>query len=248
MKQTFSTEEKIVINNGKVSQENAEFIINSYDEYAIEEAVLLKEQFGGEVTVISIGPHRVENALRTAMAMGADKGIHIVDESLLGDEYVLAKVLAQVIKKESFDLIIAGNFAIDTGSGQVAIRLAEELDIPHIGSITSLKFNGQQVVALRDVEGDIEMNHSQLPLLVTAQQGLNEPRYPSLPGIMKAKKKPIQQLSNSELQLEQSITSKTMVVEEYAADKKGSGFILQGELQNQVKELLTLLQYEAKVI
>jgi electron transfer flavoprotein beta subunit len=248
MKQTFSTEEKIVVKEKKVSEENVEFIINPYDEYAIEEAVRLKQKFGGEVTVITIGPERSESALRTALAMGADCGMHIVDDSLFGDEYVLSKALSQAIKRKPYDLILAGNFSVDSGAGQVAIRLAEELDIPHVGSVTSLQLNEREVIAERDVEGDTEVVRAELPLLITAQQGLNEPRYPSLPGIMSAKKKPIERLAAIDLSNGELLVSKTIVVEEYAAAKKQSGFILQGDIQNQVKELAELLKNKAKVI
>lgn len=249
LKQTFDTEEKITIQNGQISEEGVEFIINPYDEYAVEEAIKLKEEHGGEVTVITVGPSRAETALRTALAMGADKAVIVDDESLFGDEYTIAKVLAAVIKDREFDIILGGNMAVDSGSGQVAVRLAEELGIPQVTTITKLEVNGDKVVVERDVEGDVEIIEASLPILVTAQQGLNEPRYPSLPGIMKAKKKPLERLSADDLGLNpDDVKAKTEIIDQYLPPKKEAGRILQGELADQVKELVSLLRNEAKVI
>ncbi|SFI80219.1 electron transfer flavoprotein subunit beta/FixA family protein [Thermoflavimicrobium dichotomicum] len=253
LKQTFDTEEKITLENGRINEEGVEFVINPYDEYAVEEAIKLKEQFGGEVTVITIGPERAEQALRTAMAMGADKGV-IVDIEDLGDnvdEHTIAQVLAATIKEEdlAFDIILCGYMAIDDGSAQVGPRLAELLEIPHISTITKLTIDGNKVTVDKDVEGDVEVIESTLPILVTAQQGLNEPRYPSLPGIMKAKKKPLTRLELDDLDLdEEEIVAKTETIEVFLPPKKQAGKILQGELVDQAKELVHLLRNEAKVI
>ena len=187
VKQTFDTEEKLVIENGAISEDGVEFILNPYDEYAVEEAVKIKEESGAEVTVLTLGPDRSENVLRTALAMGADKGIIVeLDEEV--DEYTLSKYIVAAIKDQPFDLILGGNMAVDSGSGQVAIRVAEELGIPHVSTITGLTLEGNKATVERDVEGDVEIIEVNLPFLATAQQGLNEPRYPSLPGIMKARK------------------------------------------------------------
>lgn len=248
IKQTFDTEEKIILQNGKVCEDGVNFIINPYDEYAIEEAIKLRELHGGEVTVITIGPERSENALRTALAMGTDKAIIIDSEDQELDEYRIAKVLEAVIKGREFDLILGGNMAVDNGSGQVGPRLAEELDIPQITNATYIEINGNQVIIERDVEGDIELVESTLPILATAQQGLNEPRYPSLPGILKAKKKPIERLRIDELDLEDCINAKTVVTETYFPPEKNAGRILIGEIKDQVSELANLLRNKAKVL
>src|SRR5690606_24652448 len=171
LKQTFDTEERIVLEDGKISEEGVEFVINPYDEYAVEEAIKLKEEHGGEVTVITVGPERAEQALRTAMAMGADKGILIDTEGLDADEHSIAHILAAVIREREFDIILCGYMAVDDGSAQVGPRLAELLDIPHISTITKLTIEGDQVKVERDVEGDTEYIESKLPILVTAQQG-----------------------------------------------------------------------------
>ena len=194
VKQTFDTEEKLVIQNGEISEDGVNFILNPYDEYAVEEAVKIKEDIGAEVTVLSVGPSRSESVLRTALAIGADKGIIIELEEEV-DEYTLSKYIVAAIKGNQYDLILGGNMAVDSGSGQVAIRIAEELGIPHVSTITKLTLEGSKATVERDVEGDMEIIEVGLPFLATAQQGLNEPRYPSLPGIMKAKKKPLERLS-----------------------------------------------------
>ncbi|SFA44877.1 electron transfer flavoprotein beta subunit [Anoxybacillus pushchinoensis] len=251
MKRTFDTEEKIVIQNGKVNEEGAEFIINPYDEYAIEEAIQVRDQHGGEVTVVTIGNEDAEKELRTALAMGADKAvlINIEDDVEHRDQYTTAKVLAEYLKDKEADLILAGNVAIDGGSGQVGPRVAELLGIPYVTTITKLEIDGTNVKVVRDVEGDEEVIETSLPLLVTAQQGLNEPRYPSLPGIMKAKKKPLEELELDDLDLEEDdVEAKTKTIEIFLPPKKEAGKILQGDIADQVKELVSLLHTEAKVI
>jgi electron transfer flavoprotein beta subunit len=249
LKQTMDTEEKVAIQNGLIQEDGAEFIINPYDEYAVEEAIQLREEFGGEVTVITVGPNRAESALRTALAMGADKAIIVNDEPLIGDESTVSKILAAVIKERPFDIILAGNMSVDNGAGQVAQRLAEELDIAHVATATKLTIESGRATVVRDVEGDSEIIESSLPLLVTAQQGLNEPRYPSLPGIMKAKKKPIERLSADDIGVNsQEIEAKTEILDQYLPPKKEAGKVLSGELANQAQELVQLLRQEAKVI
>ncbi|MGZ4159875.1 MAG: electron transfer flavoprotein subunit beta/FixA family protein [Neobacillus sp.] len=251
MKRTFDTEEKISISGGKINEDGAEFIINPYDEYAVEEAIQVRDANGGEVTVVSVGNEETEKQLRTALAMGADKAvlINIEDEVENGDQFTTAKILAEFLKDKDVDLILGGNVAIDGGSGQVGPRVAELLNIPYVTTITKLEIDGSKVTVTRDVEGDSEVIETSLPLLVTAQQGLNEPRYPSLPGIMKAKKKPLDELELDDLDLEEDdVEAKTKTIEIYLPPKKEAGKVLAGDLTDQVKELVQLLHTEAKVI
>src|SRR5699024_3711914 len=138
-----------------------------------------------------------------------------------GDQYTTAKILAEFFKDKDADLIIAGNVAIDGGSGQVGPRVAELLDISYVTTITDLKIDGSNATVVRDVEGDTETIETTLPLLVTAQQGLNEPRYPSLPGIMKAKKKPLEELELDDLDLdEDDVEAKTETVDIFLPPEK----------------------------
>ena len=251
VKRTFDTEEKISISNGAIAEDGAEFIINPYDEYAVEEAIKLRDEHGGEVTVLSIGDEDSEKQLRTALAMGADKAvlIDIEDDIDTIDEYTSAKVIADYLKDKEVDIILAGNVAIDGGSGQVGPRVAELLGINYVTTITELTIDGTKATVVRDVEGDSETIETSLPLLVTAQQGLNEPRYPSLPGIMKAKKKPLEDLEFDDLDLEEDdVEAKTKTVEVFMPPAKAAGRVLEGEPAAQAAELVSLLHSEAKVI
>lgn len=251
MKRTFDTEEKISINNGQIDESGAEFIINPYDEYAIEEAIVLRDEHGGEVTVITVGSEDSEKELRTALAMGADQAVLIdsedIDDEL--DQFGVATILAAYLKDKQADIILAGNVAVDGGSGQVGPRVAEILGIPQVTTITKLTVDGGKAVISRDVEGDEETVEVSLPVLVTAQQGLNEPRYPSLPGIMKAKKKPLTTLELEDLDLEEDdIEAKIEKIDTYLPSKKQQGKILEGETNEKVQQLISLLRTEAKVI
>ncbi|WP_445509198.1 electron transfer flavoprotein subunit beta/FixA family protein [Rossellomorea marisflavi] len=251
LKRTFDTEEKISIQNGLIAEDGAEFIINPYDEYAVEEAIQVRDNHGGDVTVVTVGGEESEKQLRTALAMGADKAVLINTEDDLdhGDQFTTATILAEYLKEQEVDLILAGNVAIDGGSGQVGPRVAEQLDIPFVTTITKLEIAGETVTVTRDVEGDSEVIETSLPLLVTAQQGLNEPRYPSLPGIMKAKKKPLEELELDDLDLEEEdVEAKTKTIEIYLPPKKEAGRVLEGDVAVQVSELVQLLRTEAKVI
>lgn len=251
LKKTFDTEEKIVVTNGQIEDDGAEFIINPYDEYAVEEAIKQRDEHGGEVTVVTIGDEDSEKQLRTALAMGADKAVLINTEDDLeaGDQFTTTKILEAFFEDKEVDLLLAGNVAIDEASGQVGPRLAERLGINYVTTITSLVIDGDTVSIDKDVEGDVEKIETSLPLLVTCQQGLNEPRYPSLPGIMKAKKKPLEELELDDLELdEDELEPKTKTVDIFLPPEKEAGRVLEGELDEQVKELVSLLRNEAKVL
>lgn len=251
LKRTFDTEEKIILKDGAIQEDGAGFIINPYDEYAIEEAIQVKEKHGGQITVVTVGGEDSEKELRTALAMGCDKAvlINIEDDVENRDQYTTATVIGEYLKDKEIDIIFAGNVAIDGASGQVGPRVAEILGIPYVTTITKLEIDGQEVVIERDVEGDTEIIEASLPLLVTAQQGLNEPRYPSLPGIMKAKKKPFETFELDDLDLEEEdVEAKTKTIEIYLPPQKEAGKILEGDVQAAAAELVLLLHNEAKVI
>ncbi|MBU8906091.1 electron transfer flavoprotein subunit beta/FixA family protein [Desertibacillus haloalkaliphilus] len=250
LKRTFDTEEKITINNGTIDDSGAEFVINPYDEYAVEEAILLRDEHGGEVTVVTVGDEEAEKELRTALAMGADKAVLIDNEEVEeSDQYTTATLLATYLKDQDFDIILGGNVAVDGGSGQVGPRVAQLLEIPQVTTITNLSIDGATATIERDVEGDQETIEVSLPVLVTAQQGLNEPRYPSLPGIMKAKKKPLETLDLDDLDLdEEDVESKTKRIDVFLPPEKQAGKVLDGDIEEQTKELVSLLRNEAKVI
>lgn len=249
LKQTFDTEEKISIQDGKIAEDGVKFIVNPYDEYAVEEALRLKEQHGGTVTVVSIGPERAAEALRTALAMGADEAVLIASDHPDYDEFSISTLLAAYFRNKAFDLILGGYFSVDSGGGQTAIRLARLLDIPHTSAITELQISQNKATVIRDAEGDAETLEISLPALFTAQQGLNEPRYPSLPGIMKAKKKPFLTLDLQQLHLtDAEIAPRTTRLSLSLPAARKSGRILQGTAQEQTSELVNLLRNEDKAI
>ncbi|MFD2612257.1 electron transfer flavoprotein subunit beta/FixA family protein [Paenibacillus gansuensis] len=249
LKQTFDTEEKIVIENGSVSDDGVKFVINPYDEYAVEQAIQLRDEHGGNVTVVSVGPERTAEALRSALAMGADQAVLISNDGIPSDELAISRVLAAYLKDQSVDLLFGGNFSVDNGAGQVAVRLAALLGIPHAGSITKLDIQSGKAIVNRDAEGDIEVLEVALPALFTAQQGLNEPRYPSLQGIMKAKKKPFTFISLDDIGLDiADLSSSVERVELSLPPERAAGRILKGEVREQAAELVSLLRSEAKAI
>ncbi|GIP38866.1 electron transfer flavoprotein subunit beta [Paenibacillus sp. J31TS4] len=249
LKQTFDTEEKVVLQDGRVSEEGVKFVINPYDEYAVEEAIRIKEAAGGTVTVVSVGPERTAEALRTALAMGADEAVLIADDRIPADEYALSRVLAAFFADQAYDVVLGGNFSVDNGAGQVAVRLAELLGIPHVSSVTKLELSGGEAAVQRDAEGDLETLAVRLPALFTAQQGLNEPRYPSLPGIMKAKKKPFRQLTLDDLSVTpEQIAARTARAELFLPAPRQAGRVLEGELPAQAAQLVQLLRTQSNVL
>ncbi|MDQ0298626.1 electron transfer flavoprotein beta subunit [Salibacterium salarium] len=251
MKRTFDTEEKVVIENGSIDEEDVEFIINPYDEYALEEAIVLRDKHDGTVTVVTVGEEEAEKELRTALAMGVDQAVLLDIEELEGevDHYSVSEVLAAYFIDKEIDIILGGNVAVDDGSGQVAPRVAEKLGINQVTTITKIEVEDRDVKIEREVEGDVEYVEASLPLVVTCQQGLNEPRYPSLPGIMKAKKKPLETIDVDELDLdEKKIEAKTNTLDRFLPPEKQAGKVLQGETKDQVRELVGLLRNESKVI
>ncbi|WP_428908234.1 electron transfer flavoprotein subunit beta/FixA family protein [Niallia sp. Krafla_26] len=250
MKRTFDTEEKIIIQNGEIQDDSVEFIINPYDEYAIEEAIKLREAHGGEVTVLTVGVQESEKQLRTALAIGADKAVLVdIEELDEVDANSISIILATYLSKQEPDIILSGNVAVDGGSGQVGPQVAERLGIPQVTTITKLDIKEGVATVVRDVEGDQEIIKVSLPLLVTAQQGLNEPRYPSLPGIMKAKKKPLDVLEIEDLDLDvNEISAKTKTIDIFLPREKQAGKLLSGTVKEQAANLLSLLKSEAKVI
>jgi electron transfer flavoprotein beta subunit len=238
-----------------ISQENITYVLNPFDEYAVEEALLIKEKFGGEVTLMTMGPDRAEEALRTGLAMGADKGIHINDSQLAGTDYLgTSKVLAAALKTVPHDIIFCGKVAVDDNAGQVGPQIAELLGIPQVTAATKLEIAEDKSSAKvhREIEGSTEVLQTHLPAVITAEKDLNQPRYPSLPGIMKAKTKPVQKMTLADLGLNPAefgsgasmfeITSMSM------PSKREGGRIIEGELPEAVKELVRLLHEEAKVI
>lgn len=258
LKQVPDTESQIKIApDGKaIVTDNIKWVMNPYDECAVEEALRIKEKFGGEVTIIGVGPKRVTEAIRTALAMGADKGILVDDPALTGtDSLGTARVLAAVIKDLEYDMILCGKQGVDDDSAVVGSNLAELLGIPQVSVVVKLEISedGSVVKAHKEVEGGAFVIEAALPVLITAQKGLNEPRYASLPGIMKAKKKPLDVKTIADLGVDAGEVGETgakiKVIQITPPEERVAGKMVEGETpQEKADKLASLLHEEAKII
>jgi electron transfer flavoprotein beta subunit len=254
-KQVPDTETKIQINQGKdgISEEGVKSVINPYDEYAIEEGLRIKEKFGGEVTMLCLGPERVTESIRTALAMGADKAVHLCDPAFEKlDSYSTAKVLSMALKNIPFDIILTGKQGVDYDNSQVFSILAEMLNIPQVSVVVGLEISDDKTkaVAKREIEaGGIEIVETSLPVIIAAQKGLNEPRYASLPGIMKAKKKEITRSTLAHLGIStDELRNKVKLMNFGFPPPREAGKIIQGEVVEVVVELAKILHQEEKII
>jgi electron transfer flavoprotein beta subunit len=255
IKQVLDTAAEIQIQDGKIVSPGSALIMNPYDEFAVEEAVCIKAAVPeSEVSVISLGPDSVKETLKRALAMGADRAIHISDPLFTGlDHSIVAKILAKVIQKHSFDFVLCGRQAVDADMAQTGPALAVLLQIPFVTVVTKIQFSENYDTAdiTRQVEGGYETRKSMpLPFLVTCQKGLNEPRLPSLKGIMAAKKKEIQILGAAELELDaQFLDSKNNLLQPLNLSlppERKKGIILEGE--DIAKQLATIIREEEKII
>jgi electron transfer flavoprotein beta subunit len=194
----------IIDKSGKdIEKSGLVFDLNEWDNYAIEEAILLKEKKGGTVTVISMGGEESNESLRKCLAMGADDAVRLTDPAFGGsDGFATAKVLAEAVRKIPYDLVFTGVQAEDDGFGQVGVALAEILGIPHVSLVNSLEVQDKKVNAHRELEGGLEeVVEVDLPAVLTIQTGINQPRYVSIMGIRKVAKKEIKSLGVSDLNL-----------------------------------------------
>ncbi len=258
VKQVPDTATKIIIKEGcrEITTDQVQFVLNPYDEYAVEEALRIKEKKEGtEVSVITIGPERAHEAIKTALAMGADRAHHIQDDAFNGsDSFAITSILAKVIGAMEYDLILCGKQAVDDDAFFVGPSLAETLGIPHVSVITQLNFSEDYHTATvkRQVEGGSEIIEVSMPALFACQKDLNSPRLPTMKGIMSVKKKEIIKLGLAEIGLE-----KNQVGEEGSLVKtlslslppgRSGGKILEGTEEETAKELVQLLRDEAKVV
>ena len=258
LKQVPDTESQVkVAPDGKtIVTDDVKWVMNPYDEFGVEEALQIKEKLGGEVTVIGLGPKRVTESIRTALAMGADKGILINDPALENsDALATGRALAAAIKDLDYDLIFTGQRGVDDDMGLVGATLAEFLDIPQLSIIVKAEVSedGKSVKVNRPVEGQTLVIEASLPAVITTQKGLNEPRYASLPGIMKAKKKPLEEKTLADLGLDASQVGegarKLKIMELTPPPQREAGKIIEGETpEAKAAELVRLLHEEAKLI
>ncbi len=242
LKQTPDTETRVQIAGDGVSvlEDDVQWIINPYDEAAVEAALRLTEAHGGEVTVFSLGPPRVEKALREALAMGAHRAVRLHADAVPADPRVTARALTAALRDGGFDLILAGQQAVDDDQAQTPQRIAQALDFACVTNVEELTVEGGRGAARRVLEGVQEVSSFPLPAVLGVNLRLNEPRYPSFKGIMQAKRKPIDVI-------EAELAEPKLVVERLAyPPEKAAGRVFEGV--EAVPEVVRLLHEEAKVI
>ncbi len=222
--------------------------MNEYDEYAVEQAVQLKEQVAGsDLTVLCIGRQQVQETMKKALAIGCDRGVHVADEnSHQKDPFEIASVIAEFASDKGFDLIFTGMQSQDRGSAQVGVLIAEMLGMPSISTIVDFAFADGQISAKRELEGGIKaLVKTTAPALVTCQLGLNTPRYPTLPNIMKAKKKELLSVEVADLL---KVEAKQETAKIYFPEKKGGGLVLEGEVADLADQLIQILKDKTAVL
>ncbi len=236
---------KVNPETGTLIRDGVPSILNPFDELAVEEGIRLKEKYEGEVTVITMGPPQAVDVLYKAMAMGADKAIHMTDRIFAGaDTWVTALTLAEQIKKMEYDIVICGKQAIDGDTAQVGPEIAEILRIPQICYVRKLEIddNGKHVIAHRENDEGYEVIRAKMPVLLTATKGLNEPRLPNIMGIMKAKKKPLEVVNAATLGVDEDRLglkgSPTTVRKVFPPPKKAGGIIVEADDPKEVAKKL----------
>lgn len=253
IKQVPDTETRVKVKPGAkdIDREGVNHVLNPYDEFAVEEAIKIKESKGGEVVILTVGAQQAEESVRTALAMGADRAIRLDGAEFQGaDSYSTAKALAAAISKEKYDLILCGKQAVDDDAAQVGLLVASMLGIPGVSLVVKAEVGDGSVKVTREIEGGLQDLEVSTPCLLTAQKGLNEPRYPSLPGIMKAKKKPLDVKSAGDVGADGvgAAGAKTEIAEMTMPPERKAGQVFQGEPEEVVPKVVALLRNEAKVV
>lgn len=227
-------------------------VINPYDQYAVEEAVRIKEKLGtGAITAVTVGPAaKVREMLKKdCLAVGCDKAVIVDDPALAGaDALAVAEVLAAVLKREAYDLVLFGIKAIDDDSSQVGIMTAELLDMPHVGYVGHLELAESKLTARREIEGGVEVVESPLPCVLTCSKGLNEPRLPSLPNIMKAGMKPVEVLDCAALGLTPPVALTTIAQYSPPPPRGACTMLDADDPAAAAREMVRRLHEEAKII
>jgi electron transfer flavoprotein beta subunit len=256
VKQVPDTESLVQIADDGVSikKQDIKWIMNPYDELAVEEALRIKEAQGGTVTILSFGPEKTIETIRTALAMGADQGVHIKDPAAEGsDSLATAKLLAAALKDIPYDLVIAGHRAVDEDNYQVASAVAELMGIPQVSMVNKAEVSEGKITCQRTIEGGTVVVEASLPALFTTQRGLNEPRYASLPGIMKAKKKTVDVKTVADLGVDAKTVGaanrKVKIKALNLPPQRQAVRMIQGEaVADRAVELVKILHEETKII
>ncbi len=226
-----------------VKKEPLAYVINDWDHYAIEEAILLQEKFGGTVTAITIGDEEDEEVLRRALAMGAAKAVRIDPGELPIDGFVISRLLWAAVKDLSFELVLTGVQANDDNCGMIGVMLAEHLGIAHAAVVTGVDVHEKEAELQIELEGGMEEKTAiDLPALLTIQTGINEPRYVSIMGIRKARKKPLEVIKASELGLSsEDLTPQTMIQELYLPPETEGAEMIEGDPTVVAEEIIRIL-------
>ncbi len=234
------SERKLRSQDSTLDRDAADAVINELDEYAIEEGLRLQEKHGGEVTIVSMGPEKATESIRKALSMGADKAVHVSDEALRGsDGLVTSAVLAKVLTRTGFDLVILGSESTDARMGTLAAMLAERLGVPQMSFASEVSIDGSAITIHRLADYGYDTVEGSLPAVVSVVEKINEPRYPSFKGIMAAKKKPVDTLTLADLGIDPSeaglAASGTEVVSFASRPPRAAGTIVTDEGDGGVK-------------
>jgi electron transfer flavoprotein beta subunit len=261
MKQVPDTEAPVEIaeSNVSIDTEDTKWAINPYDEFSLEEALLIKEAKGeGKVTLVTVGPDHVAEAIRVAYAMGVDEAIHIndeIDDEVYGavDPHTTATIIATALKDVSYDLIIAGQRAVDDDSYLVPALVANKLNLPIISLVTKQETTDSEITCVQSIDGGTAVVKAALPALITTQKGINEPRYPNFRAIMKAKKKKVDERELEDIGLDPENLgvngAKVKIRAMEFPPERGQGKIIEGSSPaEKAKILVKLLKEEASVI
>ncbi|MBN2438259.1 MAG: electron transfer flavoprotein subunit beta/FixA family protein [Deltaproteobacteria bacterium] len=252
VKQTFDTEAKIVLDEaGGISEQSVLQIMNPSDEYAVEEGIRLKEKYGGQVTVVTVGDDAAVKSLQQALAMGADHAVLVSDSRLkMSDSHGIAAALSRVLGRMEYDIILCGRLSVDGANAEVPGRLAERLDLPQVSLVSKLQVTAEgKVDARRDIEGGVEIVETHLPAVITVQKGINEVRYPSLRLTMQARKMPIRKLGLDDLELTPEDVAPLGRIEGYIfPPPRKQGRTLTGPLPEIIPEVIRFLYEEQKIL
>jgi electron transfer flavoprotein beta subunit len=256
VKQVPSSEARIAIaSDGRsIDRTGVDMVVNPYDEYAMEEGLKTREKFGGTLTVVALGPAKTEEALRTCLALGADRAMIAKEESILGGDFLgTARILAETIRPLKPHLILCGKVSIDVENNGTGVALAELLGLPHVSVVTKIEWKDEgHLIAHREIEGSTEVVEVELPAVLTASKGLNEPRYPSLPGIMKAKKKPIDEITAATVGCDPAVVgvsgARLVTTKLDPPPARAAGRILSGEARESALEVMKALHEERKLL
>jgi len=254
VKRVPDTESKIRINHetNSIDEEGLNFVLSPYDEYAMEEALRIREAKGGKVTVLSVGPEETRVVLKKCLAMGADEAVLIKDDTPeLYDGLRTAKIIAHAMKTKfsDYSLLLFGKQSVGGDNAQVPVMVAALLGLPQANVVTKLEIEGNMAIAHREIEGASEKVTVPLPAVITAQKGLNEPRYETLKGIMMAKRKEIPVLTLHDLGLdEDTLVSQLELVKLESPPARQAGTVIEDEPEAAARRMVEFLRNEAKVV